>query len=78
MVSEMECNVGGIDRGIRVIVGIILIGLMILLGLYSQLIGIVIGIIGLLMLVTGASGYCPLYKILGTNTCKTQVATEQK
>lgn len=66
----MECNVGGVDRIIRIVIGILLILLTIGLGIYSQLMGILISLVGLIMLVTGISGYCLLYKILGVNTCK--------
>jgi len=66
----MECNVGGVDRGIRIVIGIALLLLTIGLGIYSQLIGILAAFVGVIMLVTGVSGYCPLYKITRTNTCK--------
>lgn len=66
----MECNVGGVDRGVRIVIGILLLLLTIGLGIYSQIVGILAALIGLIMLVTGVSGYCPLYKITKTNTCK--------
>jgi len=56
-------NVGGIDRPLRVIVGLILISL-VFVGPQT-----VWGWAGLIPLITGAVGFCPLYKILGFNSC---------
>jgi hypothetical protein len=52
-------NVGGIDRVLRVVLGIVMaaIGLFVLKGT----LGTVVGIIGLIPLVTGLVGFCPLY-----------------
>lgn len=55
-------NVGNIDRIIRVVVGIILIG-NIFYALQHP-----IGWIGVILIVTGIAGKCPLYSILGFNT----------
>jgi hypothetical protein len=52
-------NVGGIDRVIRIALGILLsaIGMIVVKGTT----GTVISIIGLIPLVTGLVGFCPLY-----------------
>ena len=52
-------NVGGIDRVLRIALGIAIavIGLFVLKGTA----GTVVGIIGLIPLVTGLVGFCPLY-----------------
>ncbi len=52
-------NEGTIDRAVRIIVGLVLIGL----GFFtiSGTIGVIAGILGLVLLVTGAIGWCPLY-----------------
>ena len=55
-------NVGNIDRIIRVVVGIILIG-NVFYALQHP-----IGWIGVILIVTGIAGKCPLYSILGLNT----------
>jgi hypothetical protein len=62
-----EKNVGMIDRVIRIILGIIL--------LYSFVVNMVaapwsylVALIGLILLVTGVVGTCPLYSMLGMNT----------
>lgn len=62
----MKCNSGGIDRVLRVIVGLVLIGLA-----ATGTVG-VWGWIGVVPLLTGAIGFCPLYTVLGMNTCGTK------
>lgn len=59
----MKTNEGGLDRILRVIVGLVLIGLAATgtVGLW--------GYIGVIPLVTGAVGMCPLYSLLGINSC---------
>lgn len=59
----MKVNVGGIDRGLRVLVGIALIALT-LMGTIG-----VWGWIGVVPLLTGLVGSCPAYSLLGMNTC---------
>lgn len=61
----MKSNMGTIDRGLRILVGIVLIGLT-LAGTID-----VWGWVGVVPLLTGSLGLCPLYSILGINTaCK--------
>lgn len=59
----MKKNSGGFDRIARIVVGGILIGLAATgqIGLW--------GYIGIIPLVTGLVGWCPLYIPLGINTC---------
>lgn len=59
-------NVGLLDRIIRIILGLALIGLA-----YFEVIG-VWGYIGLIPLVTGLIKWCPLYALLGIKTCPVQ------
>ena len=59
----MNANDGGIDKILRVIVGIVLIGLA-ALGIVGAW-----GWIGVVPLLTGLLGRCPLYPLLGINTC---------
>lgn len=56
-------NEGKLDRTLRVIVGVLLISL-VFIGPQT-----VWGWIGLVPLVTGAVGYCPLYSLFGLNSC---------
>ena len=59
----MNINEGVIDRSLRVIVGLVLIGLA-----ATGTIGMW-GYIGIIPLVTGAVGMCPIYSLLGINSC---------
>ena len=59
----MKSNVGGIDRTLRIVAGLVLIGLA-----ATGTIG-AWGWIGIVPLATGAIGWCPPYAILGFNTC---------
>jgi Inner membrane protein YgaP-like, transmembrane domain len=56
-------NEGMVDRSIRVILGVVLVSL-VFIGPQSAW-----GWIGLVPLITGIIGFCPLYKITGLNTC---------
>lgn len=56
-------NEGMVDRSIRVILGVVLVSL-VFIGPQSAW-----GWIGLVPLITGIIGFCPLYKIIGLNTC---------
>jgi hypothetical protein len=64
----MICNVGGIERPIRIAVGILLIGIGALAGLSAVGTGIALAL-GVIMLFTGAIGFCPLSALFGINTC---------
>lgn len=59
----MKTNEGTIDRAVRVIAGLVLIGLA-----YTGSIG-AWGYIGVVPLLTGIIGICPAYSIFGLNTC---------
>jgi len=56
-------NEGTIDRAIRIVLGLGLLSL-VFVGPQSSL-----GYIGLVPLVTGLIGFCPLYRIFGLRTC---------
>jgi hypothetical protein len=62
----MKANVGGIDRLLRIVVGIVLIALTL-----TGTIG-VWGWIGVIPLATGLFRVCPAYSLIGVNTCPTQ------
>ena len=64
----MTCNVGGIEKPIRLVGGLALIGVGALGGFPSVGTGIALTL-GAVCLVTGMIGYCPLTSLLGINTC---------
>ena len=59
----MKINEGGIDRIVRIVAGLVLIGLA-----YTGTVGMW-GYIGVVPLATGLIGWCPAYTMLGMNTC---------
>jgi len=56
-------NEGTIDRTIRIVLGLALLSLAVV-GPKSLL-----GLVGLVPLLTGVVGFCPLYRLVGINTC---------
>jgi len=62
-------NTGTIDRTIRVILGLALIGAFFY---FPELSWRWILLIGVVPLLTGLAGSCPLYSLLGINTCQTK------
>lgn len=63
MEKDMKANVGGIDKILRIIIGIVLIGLSALGTIGAW------GWIGIVPLLTGLFGWCPFYPLLGINSC---------
>lgn len=59
----MKTNEGGIDRVVRIVAGLLLLGLMATgsIGWWGWL--------GIVPLATGLIGWCPAYTLLGLNTC---------
>lgn len=68
----MTCNVGGLDRALRIIVGLALIA-NVFIGL--QMVWMWIGIIPFF---TGLFGICPMYYPLGLNTCPVKKTDDTK
>jgi hypothetical protein len=61
----MAANVGGIDRTLRIVVGIVVLALFFVLegnARYWALLGVV-------PLFTGLFRFCPAYTLLGVSTC---------
>ncbi|QUE77593.1 DUF2892 domain-containing protein [Stutzerimonas stutzeri] len=60
----MKANVGTIDRTLRIVIGLALIGLALagVIGMW--------GWVGVLLVVTGAFRFCPAYRLLGVGTCR--------
>jgi hypothetical protein len=59
----MKLNEGTVDRILRVLVGIVILSLA-FVGPKTPW-----AYLGIVPLLTGAIGFCPLYAILGINTC---------
>jgi hypothetical protein len=59
----VKANVGGIDRILRVVAGLLLLSL-VFIGPQSLW-----GLVGLIPLGTALLGFCPAYRLLGIDTC---------
>lgn len=61
----MKINVGLLDRMFRIGLGVALLAL-VFFGPQTLW-----GLVGFVPLLTGLSGYCPIYRLLGIKTCST-------
>lgn len=61
----MNRNVGGIDRLLRIVVGLALLSLVVLLEGSARW----WGLIGLVPLLSGLLATCPVYRLFGLDTC---------
>ena len=61
----MKQNIGFIDRFVRIAIGVALLALTLVLEGNARWWGLV----GLVPLLTGIAGSCPLYSVLGLSTC---------
>ncbi|MEE9396608.1 MAG: DUF2892 domain-containing protein [Methylococcales bacterium] len=59
----MKSNVGGVDKKLRIVAGLAIIGW----GVATQNWW---GAVGVVPLLTAVLNFCPAYPILGINTCK--------
>ncbi len=60
----MKTNIHPIERGVRIVLGIVILSL-IFVGPKSLW-----GLIGIVPILTGLTGWCPPYQLLGISTCK--------
>jgi Na+/proline symporter len=61
--NDMGKNVGTIDRALRIVIGLVLIAL-VFVGPQTPW-----GWIGVVPLATALISWCPIYRLLGFNTC---------
>jgi Protein of unknown function (DUF2892) len=61
----MKANVGTVDRGLRIVVGLVLIGLTLAGSIGTW------GWIGLVPIATGLFRFCPAYLPFGWSSCST-------
>ena len=65
----MKKNMGGFDRGIMILIAIIL-GYLYYIGYIYGFFGIALVILAMIFAVTSFINFCPLYSFLGINTNK--------
>ncbi|OYT18990.1 MAG: hypothetical protein CCU26_13745 [Nitrospira sp. UW-LDO-01] len=64
----MTCNVGGVERPIRMGIGAVAILIGLFAGLSTGMAGAALTV-GAILLLTGVVGFCPLFMLFGINTC---------
>jgi vacuolar-type H+-ATPase subunit I/STV1 len=67
---EIKQNIGKTDKWIRIISGIVLVGI----GYYLQ--SWLLGIVGLIIFITGIIDWCLIYRLFGISTCKIEAQKE--
>ncbi len=65
----MKCNVGGVDRALRIIIGLAV-------GIAGIMFHSWWGLLAVIPLGTALLGWCPLYLPFGASTCKAKPAEE--
>lgn len=68
----MTLNTGSADRIVRFVLGAsaIVVAILMLDALSANVLGILIGAIGVVLVLTSLIGFCPAYTLVGVNTCK--------
>jgi hypothetical protein len=64
----MRTNEGTTDRILRAAAGVVAVVIALMTGLGSVG-GILTLVVAAILLVTAATGFCPLYRVLGLSTC---------
>jgi hypothetical protein len=70
---NMKKNVGNIDKVIRVLLAVVFAALY-FTGTVSGTPGLVLLVLGVVFVLTSVIGFCPIYAIVGLNTCPTKSA----
>jgi Inner membrane protein YgaP-like, transmembrane domain len=65
---KIQTNEAPIDRVVRVVVGVALLAVAVV-GVVASPLSWIAGAVGAVLVVTGATGFCPLYALLGVSTC---------
>jgi hypothetical protein len=65
MAMKFLTNVGGVDRAVRIMAGLVVLSLAVV-GPKTMW-----GLVGAVPLITGLAGWCPLYALLGLSTAQT-------
>ncbi|GAB2501281.1 hypothetical protein CATRI_02225 [Corynebacterium atrinae] len=67
----MKTNESGVDRGIRAALAVVALILAFTVLKPSSFLGILLIIVAIILGATAAVGFCPLYRVFGISTCKT-------
>jgi hypothetical protein len=64
---KIQVNEGPIDRVVRVAAGVALLAIA-LVGVVASPLSWVAGAVGVILVATGVTGFCPLYSLFGVST----------
>lgn len=65
----MKKNMGSADKLVRVLIAAV-VGILYYLGKIEGTLAYVLMAVAIILLITSLINFCPLYRILGINTCK--------
>lgn len=69
----MKRNMGSADRAIRLLVAAIIV-VMYFSNIITGTVGIIVLALAGVLMLTSFAGFCPLYTVLGINTCEVKKA----
>lgn len=69
----MKKNMGKMDRIIRILIAVA-VGVLYWQGMISGTLAIVLGALSVVFVLTSFVSFCPLYAIVGLNTCTTKTS----
>ena len=64
----MKANVGSTDKIIRLVLALVAVVFAFVTGITSGL-GIVLVLVAVVLAATAFTGFCPIYRVFGMNTC---------
>ncbi|AZJ34715.1 DUF2892 domain-containing protein [Tenacibaculum singaporense] len=67
----MKKNMGNTDKAVRTLIALIIAALS-YFEFITGIFGNILLVLAIILLVTSLVNFCPLYKLLGINTCKTK------
>lgn len=70
----MHRNEGTVDRIVRLVIGAAAVAIGIAVG-FTSVLGVVAAVVAVIMVVTAATGFCPLYAVFGVSTCPDRAAS---
>ena len=73
----MKKNMGNLDRALRVLAAI-LFGVLYFTQMVTGTFGIILVVLGAIFLATSVISFCPLYTIVGINTCDSKGKNQHK
>jgi hypothetical protein len=72
----MTCNLGAVERSIRLVLGVVLIAVA-YFAAFPAWAALTLYLVGAIAIGTAAIGFCPAWKLAGINTCGTQLTAKR-